>query len=80
MKWELGEDLFFEDNLLDGITFEEVVTTVMCNSKHITREAVRLAVKQIIEIRLQDMDYLLDKNVLNIVKEARKRRAGGTEG
>lgn len=31
-KWKLGDDLSIDDNLLDGVTFDELIMTVHCNS------------------------------------------------
>ena len=76
-EWKLGEDLFLEDSLLDGITFGEVVTTVKCNARIINRAAVRTALKEILEIRMQDYEYILEKNIDEIVREAKKAREGG---
>ena len=76
-EWKIGKDLSFSDNVLDGFTFDELVTTVCCNCKHITQDAVRLAAKQIVDIHMQDFKYLLEKNTLDIVVEARRRRGMG---
>lgn len=75
-EWKLGEDLGFTDNVLDGITFEELVTTVQCNSKVLDKKAVMLAAKQILEIRLQDMMYLAERNADLVAAEAKRRRFG----
>lgn len=73
-KWKLGDDLDFGDCILDPVTFEELITTVKCNAKNISQDAVRLALKQIVEIRMQDMKYLLEKNIVELTVEARRRR------
>lgn len=73
-KWRLGEDLDREDNLLDGITFSEVITTVHCNCKIVTADAIRREVKHILKIHMQDMEYLLENNLDVIVEEAMKGR------
>lgn len=39
-KWVLGDDLAACDNLLDGITFEDVILAVHCNCHVISRETV----------------------------------------
>ena len=36
-KWILGDDLRPEDNLMDGITFDEIILTVHCNCRNITQ-------------------------------------------
>ena len=30
-NWKLGDDMVVSDNLLDGITFEDLILTVHCN-------------------------------------------------
>ena len=40
-KWKLGDDLSVEDNLLDEITFKELITTIHCNCKCITPENIQ---------------------------------------
>lgn len=73
-KWRLGEDLDRGDNLFDEITFSEVITTVHCNCKIVTADAIRKEVKHILEIRMQDMKYLLENNLDVIAEEAMKGR------
>ena len=75
--WVLGEDLVMDDNILDGITFEEVVDTVRCNARFVNRAAVREALKYILECRVQDYNYLLEKNIDEIVKAAKKGKNNG---
>ena len=29
-EWRLGKDLYPEDNLLDGITFDDLILAVLC--------------------------------------------------
>lgn len=73
-EWRLGEDLDREDNLLDGITFSEVITTVHCNCKIVTADAIRREAKHILEMRMQDMEYLLENNLDVIAEKAMKGR------
>lgn len=73
--WKLGDDLYSEDNLLDGITFGELILTVHCNCQTITPQAVRRELSTILEIRKQDMEFLLKKNMDAIMEEARKGRS-----
>lgn len=72
--WKLGEDLSENDNLLDGITFEELITTVRCNCSVIDEKAVYDEFMRIFEIREQDMYSLLNKNMNAIIAEAKKGR------
>ena len=38
-NWLLGDDLAACDNLLDGITFDDIITQVHCNCRNITPDA-----------------------------------------
>lgn len=73
-RWNLGDGMLETDNIFDPVTFEEIITTVACNSKRINKDAVRLAAKQIIEMRMQDFNCMLDDNISEIVNRARQRR------
>lgn len=73
-KWILGDDLAACDNLLDGITFEDVILAVHCNYRIISRETVTKQFFEILEQRLLDMNELLNRNIDKIAEEARKGR------
>lgn len=73
-KWRLGEDLSEGDNLLDNVTFEELITTVHCNCQEINEKSVREEFKRILEIREQDMNFLLNKNMAAIIAAAKEGR------
>lgn len=73
-KWRIGEDLSVEDNMLDGITFADVILAVHHNCREITPEAIRTEVLGFVEMRLDDMKYLLEKNLDAIAMEAMKGR------
>ena len=73
-KWKLGEDLSTCDNLLDGMTFDDLILAVHCNCRDITPNAVRKELMEIIASRKQDMIYLLEMNMDEIMAEARKGR------
>ncbi len=72
--WKLGDDLNTCDNLLDGITFDELILTVRCNCKYLTPAAVWNELRQILAIRKQDMEYLLENNMAAIMSAAREGR------
>lgn len=73
-KWILGDDLAACDNLLDGITFEDVILAVHCNCRVISRETVTKQFFEILEQRLLDMNELLNRNIDKIAEEAQKGR------
>ncbi len=73
-EWKLGEDLAIGDSLLDGLTFDDLILAVHCNCRKVTPEAVRKELKEMMESRLQDMDFLLEKNMDAIIAAAMKGR------
>lgn len=75
-KWRLGDDLVEEDNLLDQVSFHDVILAVHCNCKVIDRAAVKKTVKEIMEQRMEDMEFLLERNMDEIIKAAKRGREG----
>lgn len=73
-EWKLGEDLITSDNLLDGITFDDLILAVHHNSQKIDERSVYAALNEILAIRRQDMRFLLKNNMEAIMEEARKGR------
>lgn len=73
-QWKLGIDMVTSDNMLDGFTFADVILAVHCNCREITPDQVRKQVYEILAGRLEDLDYLLEKNIEEIMQEARKGR------
>ena len=73
-QWTLGYDLGVEDNLLDCVTFSDLILAVHCNCRDITEEAVKKELKDIISIHTQDMEFLFRNNMKVIIREARRGR------
>lgn len=73
-EWKLGVDLFKEDNLLDSITFDELILTVHCNCREIAPKTVREELRRILDYKRQDMEELLRINMDTIIEEAKKGR------
>lgn len=73
-SWKLGDDMVVSDNLLDGITFEDLILTVHCNCPQITEHAVKEELKEILAIHMQDMEFLLENNINKIIELASKNR------
>jgi len=73
-EWELGKDVHEQDNLLDGLTFDCLIVAVSCNCKVIDEDSVRQTVKEMFDANAQDMNDLLDKNIGEIIKRAKKGR------
>lgn len=74
-EWRLGIDLVTSDNLLDGMVFDDLILAAHHNCREITAEAVMRELKEMLDIRLQDMEFLVKKNIPYIIKEAKKRRS-----
>lgn len=73
-EWRLGNDLDTSDNLLDGITFDELILTVHCNCRSITPKTVRKELMEIVELKMEDMRELLERNVDYIIAAAKEGR------
>ena len=73
-SWKLGIDLDARDNLLDGVTFADLIRAVHCDCRDISPEAVRKELNTILSQRRQDMMFLLEINMDAIIQEARKGR------
>lgn len=73
-QWKLGIDMVSSDNMLDGFTFDDVILAVHHNCRQITPDQVRKQVYEILANRLEDLNYLLDNNIEEIMQEARKGR------
>ena len=69
-QWKLGVDIQERDNIFDNITFADIIETVQNGERIINEEAVRRVVKRIIDIQMQDMNYLLNNNMNVIIKLA----------
>lgn len=73
-SWALGDDLITSDNLLDGVTFDDLILAVHCSSREVNRASVHAELSEILAGRKQDMMFLLEKNMDAIMAEARKGR------
>ena len=73
-NWKLGDDIHKQDNLLDGFTFQDIITALHCNEPVIDVKAVMKTVKTIMEQRLEDYEYLLNNNMVEIIERAMKGR------
>lgn len=73
-QWKLGEDMYETDNILDGITFDHVILALHCGERVIDEKAVRRVVKEILEIQMQDFEYILNNNIDEIIARAKRGR------
>lgn len=69
-NWKLGDDLCTGDNILDPITFEDVILAVHCNCPELTRVAVLQEARYMLEQRLEDYQNILNNNVDEILAQA----------
>jgi len=74
-QWKLGIDLHINDNLLDGITFHEIITAVQHNCPVIKELTVRHQVLSILNDRITDMRFLCENNMEAIITAAKEEQA-----
>lgn len=71
--WKLGKDMYPEDNLLDGLTFNDLILAVhQCRT--VSRAAVHATLNEIMAQRRQDMMFLLENNMDIIIEKALEGR------
>lgn len=73
-KWRIEEDMVTSDNLLDAVTFDDLILAAHCNCRTVTPETVRKELREILDIRKQDMMFLLEKNMDVIIQKALEGR------
>lgn len=73
-QWKLGEDMHETDNILDGITFDDVILALHSGERVIDEKAVRRVVQEILESQMQDFEHILNKNMSEIIKRAKRGR------
>lgn len=73
-EWKLGVDLSTQDSLLDGLTFDDIILAVRCNCQTVTPPGVRKQLREIMDGRLQDMNFLLENNMAAIMAAATEGR------
>lgn len=72
-EWRIGDDLILSDNVLDGLTFNDLILAAHHTSV-VNPETVRKNLKDMLEGRLEDMWFLVEKNMDIIIQEAMKGR------
>ena len=72
-EWKLGEDLYPEDNILDGITYDDLILAVQ-QCRVVNRATVHAELNQILSQQRQDMMFLLEKNMEVIIQKALEGR------
>ena len=80
MNWDnldLTEDSHERDaNLIDGLTFDTLLLEINCNIKEINPEAVMNQFYDDLNSRVEEAKSVFVDNLTNIVKQAKKERAG----
>ena len=70
-KWGLGEDLIDEDHILDPISFYDIILMLHCNEKVIDKAAVKRCFREVLESRMEDAMFLLEKNTDEMIRRAK---------
>ena len=70
-SWKLGKDLLTSDTILDPVTFDDLILALKCNYAYISETAVRTQMKEILDQRLEDVKYLIENNIDEIIALAR---------
>ncbi len=66
-EWKLGKDLLTSDTILDPVTFDDLILALKCNYAYIGETAVRTQMKEILDQRLEDVKYLIENNIDEII-------------
>jgi len=72
-NWRLGDDLLPSDNILDGLTFDDLILATRHTSV-VNPKTVRENLKDMLEGRLEDMWFLVENNMDIIIQAALKGR------
>lgn len=70
-RWKLGKDMLTSDAILDPVTFDDLILALKCNYAYIGETAVRTQMKEILDQRLEDVKYLIENNIDEIIALAR---------
>lgn len=66
-RWKLGSDMLTSDTILDPVTFDDLILALKCNYAYIDETAVRTQMKEILDQRLEDVKYLIENNIDEII-------------
>ena len=72
-KWKLGEDLYPEDSLLDGVTISDIILALH-HSSEVNPHVAKKLLLEILETRLEDMWFIFNNNIDEIIEAALKGR------
>ena len=57
-----------KDNILNDITFEELITTIESNEKTIDEKNITKVFNDLMKIKVSDAKYVFKKNISEIIK------------
>ncbi|MFI3279631.1 MAG: hypothetical protein R3Y55_03800 [Rikenellaceae bacterium] len=70
-QWKLGVDVHPEENILDGMTFNSFILA-LSQRPDIDEKAVQAVKENLLEIILEDMEFLISNNMAEIIRRAKK--------
>lgn len=70
-SWKLGKDMIPSDTILDPVTFDDLILALKCNFEHINEQAVTYQIGEILQQRLEDVKYLVENNMDEIIAIAK---------
>ncbi|MDR1572374.1 MAG: hypothetical protein LBS32_07605 [Clostridiales Family XIII bacterium] len=76
MEWRLGVDMHEGDDIMDGITFEQVLTMAECNEPEIDEGAMTRCFGRLMEQRAEDACFVMERNLAAMTAMARRLRGG----
>lgn len=72
-NWKLGDDLNTHDSLLDGLTLADLILALHHTSA-VNYDTAKQCLKEILESRLEDMWFIFENNIDEIIAEALEGR------
>lgn len=69
-QWRLGVDMVTSDNILDGVTFDDLILAAHCNCRVLDEDGVWNELTSIIRSRVEDLLYLVRNNMEEILAAA----------
>ena len=66
-SWKLGKDMIPSDTILDPVTFDDLILALKCNFERINEQAVTYQIGEILQQRLEDVKYLVENNMEEII-------------
>lgn len=70
----MTEFFSFQDSILDGITFDDVITATLSNEQELNEKTVTKVFNEILQTQLEDAKFMLKKHMQDIIKEVKANR------